>query len=87
MSQPVDEICVDPKRRCFGAARQDRFRSLSNPCVGSFLADLQRTCTNHGIAWRVTLTARGETMSKQPIAVELEAINRDGRRRWCVTVA
>lgn len=48
-SQPVDEICVDPKRQCFWHCHagpvplSEQLRVLA-----SFLADLQRTCIHHG---------------------------------------
>ena len=80
MSQPIDEICVDPTRHCFGAARQDRFLSPSNPVcwqVSWLTCSVPALITV--IAWRVTpYRKRRHTMSKQPIAVELEAINREG---------
>jgi hypothetical protein len=31
MSQPIDEICVDPSVAVSGAARQDQSRSLTSP--------------------------------------------------------
>ncbi|ANS00942.1 hypothetical protein ACQ2HG_02295 [Aeromonas hydrophila] len=49
MSQPSDEICIDPERRCFWRCQagpvplNKRARVLAN-----FLADLQRTCINRG---------------------------------------
>ncbi|MFQ2714232.1 hypothetical protein ACK3YJ_04975 [Aeromonas caviae] len=49
MSQPVDEICVDPKRQCFWCCQAGPVPHSEQPRVlGSFLSDLQRTCTNHG---------------------------------------
>ena len=49
MSQPVDEICVDPTRRCFWRCQAGPVSLTEQPRVlASFLADLQRTCTNHG---------------------------------------
>ncbi|MDO2950128.1 MULTISPECIES: hypothetical protein [Aeromonas] len=49
MSQPVDEICVDPKRQCFWRCQAGPVPHSEQPRVlGSFLSDLQRTCTNHG---------------------------------------
>ncbi|MGC5426826.1 hypothetical protein L7P61_11280 [Aeromonas veronii bv. sobria] len=49
MSQPVDEICVDPKRRCFWRCQAGPVSLIEQPRVlASFLADLQRTCTHHG---------------------------------------
>ena len=49
MSQPVDEICVDPKRCCFWRSQAGQVPLSDQPRVlGSFLSDLQRTCTSHG---------------------------------------
>lgn len=49
MSQPVDEICVDPKHRCFWRCQTGPVPLSEQPRVlGSFLADLQRTCIHHG---------------------------------------
>ncbi|MFQ1835895.1 hypothetical protein [Aeromonas veronii] len=49
MSQPRDEICVDPTRRCFWRCQAGPVSLTEQPRVlASFLADLQRTCTHHG---------------------------------------
>ncbi|MFB2962940.1 hypothetical protein ACE1BM_25175, partial [Aeromonas jandaei] len=49
MSQPIDEICVDPKRRCFWRCQAGPVSLSEQPRVlASFLADLQRICTHHG---------------------------------------
>ncbi len=49
MSQPVDEICVAPKRRCFWRCQAGPVPLSEQPRVlGSFLSDLQRTCIHHG---------------------------------------
>ncbi|MFQ2704415.1 hypothetical protein ACK3ZF_16130 [Aeromonas caviae] len=49
MSQPVDEICIDPKRRCFWRCQAGPVQLSEQPRVlGSFLSDLQRTCIHHG---------------------------------------
>ncbi|WP_080756128.1 MULTISPECIES: hypothetical protein [Aeromonas] len=49
MSQPVDEICVDPMHRCFWHSQGGPVPLSEQPRVlASFLADLQRTCTHHG---------------------------------------
>ncbi|HDO1324248.1 TPA: hypothetical protein P2R04_001189 [Aeromonas veronii] len=49
MSQSVDEICVDPKRRCFWRSQAGPVSLSEQPHVlASFLADLQRTCIHHG---------------------------------------
>ena len=49
MSQSVDEICVDPKRRCFWHCQAGPVPLTEQPRVlASFLADLQRSCTNRG---------------------------------------
>ncbi|MGL5410720.1 MAG: hypothetical protein ACRDAP_18735 [Shewanella sp.] len=49
MSQPIDEICVDPTRRCFWRGQAGPVPLSEQPRVlSSFLSDLQRTCTNHG---------------------------------------
>ena len=49
MSQPVDEICMDPKRHCFWRSQAGPVPLSEQPRVlGSFLSDLQRTCIHHG---------------------------------------
>ncbi|WP_219598627.1 hypothetical protein [Aeromonas salmonicida] len=49
MSQPVDEICVDPTRRCFWRGQAGPVPLSEQPRVlGSFMSDLQRTCIHHG---------------------------------------
>ncbi|HHQ4443880.1 TPA: hypothetical protein ACSP1O_003848 [Aeromonas veronii] len=49
MSHPVDEICMDPKRRCFWRSQAGPVSLSEQPRVlASFLADLQRTCIHHG---------------------------------------
>lgn len=49
MSQPVDEICVDPTRRCFWRCQAGPVPLSEQPRVlASFLADLQRICTQRG---------------------------------------
>jgi hypothetical protein len=49
MSQPVDEICVDPTRRCFWRCQAGPVSLTEQPRVlASFLADLQRICIHHG---------------------------------------
>ena len=49
MSQPIDEICVDPTRHCFWRSQAGPVSLTEQPRVlASFLADLQRTCTHHG---------------------------------------
>ncbi len=49
MSQPVDEICVDPKHRCFWRCQAGPVSLTEQPRVlGSFLSDLQRSCIHHG---------------------------------------
>ncbi|EKP0315230.1 MULTISPECIES: hypothetical protein [Aeromonas] len=51
MSQMVDEICIDPKRRCFWRSQAGPVPLTEQPRVlASFLADLQRTCINRGYA-------------------------------------
>ena len=49
MSQPVDEICVNPTRRCFWRCQAGPVPLSEQPRVlGSFLSDLQRVCIHHG---------------------------------------
>ena len=49
MSQPVDEICVDPKRRCFWRCQAGPVPLSEHPRVlANFLADLQQICTSCG---------------------------------------
>lgn len=49
MSQPRDEICIDPKRRCFWRCQAGPVPLTEQPRIlASFLADLQRTCINRG---------------------------------------
>ncbi|MEZ6936495.1 hypothetical protein [Aeromonas sp. S19(2024)] len=51
MSQPSDEICIDPKRRRFWRCQAGPVPLNEQPRVlASFLADLQRTCIHHGNA-------------------------------------
>ncbi|HHQ4702532.1 TPA: hypothetical protein ACSP3G_000922 [Aeromonas hydrophila] len=51
MSQPVDEICVDPTRRCFWRCQAGPVPLSKLPRVlGSFLSDLQRTCIHSGFS-------------------------------------
>ncbi len=51
MSQAVDEICIDPKRSCFWLCQAGPVTLTEQPRVlASFLADLQRSCTNRGYA-------------------------------------
>ncbi len=51
MSQPVDEICVDPKLRCFWRCQAGPVPLTERPRVlASFLSDLQRTCTHNGFS-------------------------------------
>ncbi|KHE14454.1 hypothetical protein OI71_13960 [Aeromonas hydrophila] len=49
MSQPVNELCVDPQRQCFWHCQAGPVPLTERPRVlASFLADLQRTCIHHG---------------------------------------
>lgn len=49
MSQPVDEICVDPTHRCFWRSQAGPVPlSEQHRVLGRFLSDLQRTCIHHG---------------------------------------
>ncbi|MDX7744196.1 hypothetical protein [Aeromonas veronii] len=49
MSQTVDEIWIDPKRRCFWRSQAGPVPLTEQPRVlASFLADLQRTCIHRG---------------------------------------
>ena len=49
MSQPRDEICIDPKRSCFWHCKAGPVPLTEQPRVlASFLADLQRICINRG---------------------------------------
>lgn len=51
MSQPVDEICIDPERRYFWRCQAGPVPLTEQPRVlASFLVDLQRCCTNRGFA-------------------------------------
>jgi len=51
MSQPRNEICIDPERRCFWLCQAGPVPLNEQPRVlASFLADLQRVCTNRGYA-------------------------------------
>ncbi|MFQ2825177.1 hypothetical protein [Aeromonas allosaccharophila] len=50
-SQPVDEICIDPKRSCFWHCQAGPVPLTEQPRVlASFLADLQRICIHRGYA-------------------------------------
>ncbi|WP_429209070.1 hypothetical protein, partial [Aeromonas veronii] len=49
MSQPRDEICIDPKRNCFWHCQAGPVPLTEQPRVlASFLADLQRICIHRG---------------------------------------
>lgn len=49
MSQPRDEICIDPKRNCFWHCQAGAVPLTEQPHVlASFLADLQRICIHRG---------------------------------------
>ncbi|WP_217700647.1 hypothetical protein [Edwardsiella tarda] len=49
MSQPRDEICIDPKRRGFWRCQAGPIPLTEQPRIlASFLTDLQRTCINRG---------------------------------------
>ncbi|MFM5847775.1 hypothetical protein ACET69_13675 [Aeromonas veronii] len=49
MSQPRDEICVDPKHRCFWRCQAGPVPPSEQPRVqANFLNDLQRTCIHRG---------------------------------------
>ncbi|MGL4351719.1 hypothetical protein ACSZMW_18000 [Aeromonas allosaccharophila] len=49
MSHPVDEICIDPTRRCFWRSQAGPVPLSEQPReLGRFLSDLQRTCIHHG---------------------------------------
>ncbi|WP_342057801.1 hypothetical protein [Aeromonas sp. OTU364] len=51
MSQPVDEICIDPKRRCFWHCQAGPVPLNEQPRVlANFLSDLQRICIHRGYA-------------------------------------
>ncbi|MDH1899222.1 MULTISPECIES: hypothetical protein [Aeromonas] len=49
MSQPVDEICIDPKRSCFWHCQAGPVPLSEQPRVlANFLSDLQRICIHRG---------------------------------------
>ena len=49
MSQPVDEICIDPKRSCFWHCQAEPVPLSEQPRVlANFLSDLQRICIHRG---------------------------------------
>ena len=49
--QPVDEICIDPKRSCFWRCQAGPVPLTDQPRVlANFLADLQRICIHRGYA-------------------------------------
>jgi len=51
MSQPSDEICIDPQRSCFWHCQAGPVPLTEHEqprILASFLADLQRTCINRG---------------------------------------
>ena len=51
MSQSRDEICIDPKRRCFWHCQAGPVPLIEQPRVlASFLTDLQRICIHRGYA-------------------------------------
>lgn len=49
MSQPIDEICIDPKRSCFWHCQAGPVPLSEQPRVlANFLSDLQRICIHRG---------------------------------------
>ncbi|HHQ4568546.1 TPA: hypothetical protein ACSP2E_003934 [Aeromonas hydrophila] len=67
MSQPRDEICVDPTRRCFWRCQAGPVSLTEQPRVlGSFLADLQRTCIHLGYRVESNPLPPEETHDAQP---------------------
>lgn len=49
MSQPVDEICIDPKRSCFWHCQAGPVTlSEQSRVLANFLSDLQRICIHRG---------------------------------------
>ena len=51
MSQPKDEICIDPKHSCFWRCQEGPVSLTDQPRVlASCLADLQRICIHRGYA-------------------------------------
>ncbi|QTL96460.1 hypothetical protein [Aeromonas jandaei] len=51
MSQPIDEICVDPKRRCFWRCKAGPVPPAARAGVlASFLSNLLRTCNHYGFS-------------------------------------
>ncbi|MFQ2277107.1 hypothetical protein [Aeromonas hydrophila] len=61
MSELVDEICVYPKRSCFWRCQAGPVSLTEQPRVlASFLADLQRICTNRGFTVVSDLLAQEE---------------------------
>ncbi|MDM5087928.1 hypothetical protein OB947_03245 [Aeromonas bestiarum] len=51
MIQPLDEICIDPKRSCFWRCQAGPVPLTEQPRVlASFLADLQRICIHRGLS-------------------------------------
>ena len=49
MSQPRDEICIDPKRSCFWHCQAGPVPLSEQPRVlANFLSDLQRICIHRG---------------------------------------
>ncbi|AEB51166.1 hypothetical protein B565_3131 [Aeromonas veronii B565] len=51
MSQPRDEICIDPKQSCFWQCQAGPVPLSEQPRVlANFLADLQRICIHRGYA-------------------------------------
>ncbi|MCV9382210.1 hypothetical protein Aerorivi_01035 [Aeromonas rivipollensis] len=49
ISQPRDEICIDPERRCFWHCQAGSVPLTEQPRVlANFLADLQRICIHRG---------------------------------------
>ncbi|MGL6434652.1 hypothetical protein [Aeromonas caviae] len=48
LSQPVDELCIDPQRQCFWRCQAGQVPLTEQPRVlSSFLSDRQRTCIHH----------------------------------------
>ena len=67
MSQPVDEICIDPTRRCFWRSQAGPVPLSEQPRVlGSFLSDLQRVCIHLGYRVESDPLPPEETHDAQP---------------------
>ncbi|HDO1314158.1 hypothetical protein ACE1B4_22790 [Aeromonas veronii] len=66
MSQPVDEICMDPKRHCFWRCQAGPVPPTARAGVlASFMSNLLRTCNHYGFSVESDPLPQEETQDAQ----------------------